>query len=236
MAKILMFGNQKGGVGKSQCTLMLASTLSQAPFNLKVVVVDIDDQKSISSCRTIDKKAYGITQPEPYPVLDYSISDLQNNITQLDQEYQIILIDAAGKLDAKADVTQQEISKSLMYVDYLFLPFVSGNHNLDSTFKYLRFVQQIQAARQLSNRKLASYGFVNMYRHRSRKNQFLIQDIESITVSEKLPFLKNYLFDYALFSDGDTYMSLYDAASNDTAHQNFVAWINEIAKVLGIIK
>ena len=141
MAKILMFGNQKGGVGKSQCTLMLASTLSQAPFDLKVVVVDIDDQKSIASCRTIDKTAYGSEQPEPYPVLDYSIADLQNNISQLDKDYHVILIDAAGKLDAKADVTQQEISKSLMYVDYLFLPFVSGNHNLDSTFKYLRFVQ-----------------------------------------------------------------------------------------------
>ena len=236
MARIIMFGNQKGGVGKSQCTLMLASALSQAPFNLKVAVVDIDDQKSIAACRTIDKNAYGSEKVEPYPILDYSINDLQTNISQLDQEYQIILIDAAGKLDAKADVTQQEISKSLMYADYLFLPFVSGNHNLDSTFKYLRFVQQIQAARQLSNRKLTAFGFVNMYRHRSRKNQYLIQDIESITVSEKLPFLKNYLFDYALFSDGDTYVSLYDASSTDTAHQNFVAWINEIGKVIGIIK
>ena len=236
MAKILMFGNQKGGVGKSQCTLMLASTLSQAPFDLKVVVVDIDDQKSIASCRTIDKTAYGSEQPEPYPVLDYSIADLQNNISQLDKDYHVILIDAAGKLDAKADVTQQEISKSLMYVDYLFLPFVSGNHNLDSTFKYLRFVQQIQSARQLSNRKLAAWGFVNMYRHRSRKNQFLIQDIESITDSEKLPFLKSYLFDYALFSDADTYLSLYDATNSDSAHQNYVAWTNEIGKVIGIIK
>ncbi len=236
MAKILMFGNQKGGVGKSQCTLILASTLAQAPFNLKVAIVDIDDQKSIMSCRTIDKTAYGNTQPEPYPVLDYSITDLQTHISQLDKEYQIILIDAAGKLDAKADVTQQEISKSLMYVDYLFLPFVSGNHNLDSTFKYLRFVQQIQAARQLSNRKLTAVGFVNMYRHRSRKNQFLIQDIESIAASEKLPFLKNYLFDYALFSDADTYLSLYEASNSDTAHQNYVAWINEIGKTIGIIK
>ena len=113
-----MFGNQKGGVGKSQCTLMLASTFSQAPFNLKVVVVDIDDQKSIASCRTIDKTSYGNEQPEPYPVLDYSIADLQNNISQLDKDYQIILIDAAGKLDAKADVTQQEISKSWDLVKY----------------------------------------------------------------------------------------------------------------------
>ncbi len=236
MAKILMFGNQKGGVGKSQCTVMLATALSQAPFNLKVVVVDIDDQKSIASCRTIDKTAYGSEQAEPYPILDYSIADLQTHISELDKTYQVILIDAAGKLDAKAEVTQQEISKSLMYVDYLFLPFVSGNHNLDATFKYLRFVQQIQAARQLSNRQLAAFGFVNMYRHRSRKNQFLVQDIESIGKSEKLPFLSQYLFDYALFSDADTYVSLYDASNSDTAHQNFVAWLNEIAKAIGIIK
>jgi cellulose biosynthesis protein BcsQ len=236
MAKILMFGNQKGGVGKSQCSLVLASALSQKPFNLRIALVDIDDQKSIVSCRAIDKRAYGAEVVAPYPVIDYGIADLQKHISTLDQDYQILLIDAAGKLDAKADVNQQEISKSLMYVDYLFLPFVAGNHNLDASFKYLRFVQQIQAARTLSNRQLTATGFVNMFRSRSRKNQFLLEDIANIANTENLVFMKTYLNDYALFSDADTMTSLYEPLSNDPARQNFVAWVNEICRIIGIAK
>jgi cellulose biosynthesis protein BcsQ len=236
MSKILMFGNQKGGVGKSQCGIMLATALSQPPFNLRVALVDIDDQKSVVACRGIDRRSYPPEIAEPYTILDYSIADLQKNIGELDQNYQIVLIDAAGKLDAKADVTQQEISKSLMYVDYLFLPFVSGNHNLDATHKYLKFVQQIQAARTLSHRQLTMTGFVNLFRSRSKKNQYLLEDIQSIVSTEGVPFMKNYLNDYALFSDADTYTSLYEPTSNDSSKQNFAAWVNEICKILGILK
>ncbi len=236
MSKILMFGNQKGGVGKSQCGIMLATALSQPPFSLRVALVDIDDQKSVVACRGIDRRSYPTETVEPYAILDYSIADLQKNIGELDQQYQVVLIDAAGKLDAKADVTQQEISKSLMYVDYLFLPFVSGNHNLDATHKYLKFVQQIQSARTLSQRQLTMTGFVNMFRSRSKKNQYLLEDIESIVSTEGVPFMKNYLNDYALFSDADTYTSLYESSSNESAKQNFAAWVNEICRILGILK
>lgn len=235
MAKILMFGNQKGGVGKSQCSVMVATALSQAPFGLKVAMVDIDEQKSVVSARKMDKQSYADAVP-PFDVFDFTVEEMQANIAQLDASYQIVVIDAAGKLDARADVTQQEISKSLMYVDHLFLPFVAGNYNLDSTLRYLQFVLQLQKARVLSNRKLSATGFVNMYRSRSKKNQFLLQDIEALTQSAQLPFLQNYLNDYALFSDADTYSSLFDGGSSDPAKQNFAAWLAEFARVAGIIQ
>jgi cellulose biosynthesis protein BcsQ len=234
MAKIIMFGNQKGGVGKSQCTVMVASALSQPPFNLKVTIVDVDEQKSIVSARNLDKRAY--TEGPPYEVLDLSVEEMQGQIADLDTKNHIVLIDAAGKLDAKADVNQQEISKSLMYVDYLFLPFVAGNYNLDATLRYLQFVLQLQKARILSNRKLTATGFVNMYKSRSKKNQFLLQDVDSLKQSANLPFMTNYLNDYAAFSDADTYTSIYDPLSNDPSKANFALWMQELAKVIQVVK
>lgn len=235
MAKIIMFGNQKGGVGKSQCSVMTATALSHPPFNLKVALIDVDEQKSVVSARRIDQKAYG-DAPPPYSVLDYTVEEMQEHIGQLDQEFHVILIDAAGKLDARADVTQQEISKSLMYVDYLFLPFVAGNYNLDSTLRYLQFVLQLQKARILSNRQLTATGFVNMYRSRSRKNQFLLEDIESLKQTTQVGFMSSYLHDYAGFSDADTYTSLFDPLSNDAARSNFSAWLSEFGRIIGLIK
>jgi cellulose biosynthesis protein BcsQ len=235
MSKIIMFGNQKGGVGKSQCSVMVASALSLPPFNLKVALVDVDDQKSVVSARNLDIRAYN-DAPTPFDVFDYSVDIMQEKISELDAKYHIVLIDAAGKLDSKIDVTQQEISKSLMYVDYLFLPFVAGNYNLDATLRYLNFVLQLQKARILSNRKLTTSGFVNMYKSRSKKNQFLIQDIDALKSSANLPFMQNFLNDYAAFSDADTFTSLFDPQSNDAAKSNFAPWLNEFAKIIGVIK
>ena len=241
MAKILMFGNQKGGVGKSQCSVIVATALSRPPFNLKVAIVDIDEQKSIVYARKMDALSYGTEgggeATAPFDVFDFDIETLQNQIADLDKKYQVLLIDAAGKLDAKADVTQQEVTKSLMYIDFLFLPFVAGNYNLDSTLRYLQFILQLQKARVLSNRQLTAVGFVNMYRSRSRKTQFLLQDIEALGQSAQLPFMKNYLNDYALFSDADTFSSLYEPnTTNDPAKQNFQSWFLEFCKTIKIIE
>ena len=37
MAKFIVFGNQKGGIGKTTLTILTATGLSQAPFNKKIL-------------------------------------------------------------------------------------------------------------------------------------------------------------------------------------------------------
>ena len=227
-----MFGNQKGGVGKSQCSIMTATALSQAPFNLKTTIIDIDDQKSIVYARDFDKRSYPPDAVEPFKIVDFSIKDLQANIAALDKENQVLIIDAAGRLDTRADVTQQEITKSLMYVDYLFIPFVAGNHVLTATYNYLQFVQQVQTARALSQRQMKVVGFVNMYRSRTKVNQFLLQDIEALTASNKLYLMKNYLNDYTLFKEADSITTIYDTSGSEAAKQNFSEWLNELIQII----
>lgn len=229
MAKILMFGNQKGGIGKTATTVMTATAFSQAPFNLKTVVIDLDNQKSVMRSRKFDLRAYQTTEV-PFDVLSYSISELQENIQRLDKEYQLILIDVAGKLDNTQPIETQEVTKALMYVDYLFIPFVAGNYNLESTLDYFNFIKQVQKIRALQQRNLTVYGFVNMHRARSRANAFLNEDIETLKRSERLTMLNTSLNDYSIFREADTITSLYDSNSNDTAKQNFAQFMNEILK------
>jgi cellulose biosynthesis protein BcsQ len=232
MAKIIMFGNQKGGVGKTLVSVMTATALGQAPFNLKVAVVDLDDQKSVTYARDIDLQSYPEGTPTPFTVLSYKVADLQKDITKLDSAYDLILIDVAGKLDISVDVTQQEITKSLMYVDILFIPFIAGSYVFTATYNYLSYIEQVQTARALQSRKLNVYGFVNMYRSRTRANQMLLQHIEALTSGNHLQMMQTYLGDYALFKDSDTVSTVYDHNSNDTATQNFVEWLNELVQII----
>jgi cellulose biosynthesis protein BcsQ len=227
MAKIIMFGNQKGGVGKTQVSIMTATALSQKPFNLKTCVVDIDNQKSVIRARNFDLRAYQ-SESTPFEVFNFTIADLQRNIATLDKEFQLIIIDAAGKLDTTQPIEIQEISKALMYVDNLFIPFVAGNYNLESTLDYFRFIKTVQMQRAVQPRPLNAFGFVNMHRSRSRANAFLNEDLATLQTTESLALMKTALNDYALFREADTMTSLYDPLSNDSAKLNFSTWLNEL--------
>lgn len=231
MAKIIMFGNQKGGIGKTAVTVMSATALSQAPFNLKTCIIDLDNQKSVVRLRKFDLQAYE-TDKTPYDVFNYSITDLQANIAVLDKDYDLIFLDVAGKMDNSQPIEIQEITKALLYIDCLFIPFVGGNFNLESTLDYFQFIKRVQTIRAIQSRNLKVFGFVNMYRHRTKANTFLSEDIESLQAVEQIAMMKSSLNDYALFRESDTITSLYDANSTESAKHNFTAWCNEFITMI----
>jgi cellulose biosynthesis protein BcsQ len=229
MARIIFINAMKGGVGKSQTTVMAACGLASPPFNLRTCVLDIDEQASIAELREIDKSVYDGAKP-PFDVIQLDMVGLQKQIADIDKRYQVVFIDARGHLDFKADALQQEISRCMMYADYIFIPFVSGNFNFSANYTYLNFAKQAQSARQLTNRPLNIVAFVNMYRSRSRASQNLLDELHERR--EELAVMENSLSDYAAFREADTYTSLYDPESNDSAKQNFSNWLNEFINII----
>ena len=231
MAKIILFGNQKGGVGKSTLTMLTATALSQPPFNLDVCVLDADDQRSLYDLRQTDM-GYNNEQTPPYEIRPATLNDIHKDIRELDRRFHVVFIDVAGKLDLNIAADKQEIIPYLSYVDLLFMPFVAGNFNVEASAKYLKTVLHVQLSRQLSARPLKVFGLVNMYRERSRVNSFLLDDIQNLRSVVDIQFMETHLRDYALFKESDTLKSLYTENSNDAAKANFRLWIDELANLL----
>ena len=221
MAKIISFANQKGGTGKTQCTVLTASALSRSK---KTLVLDMDDQQSITIARqfdTPDKNSFDI-EPVTINTLYGVLKDHYGN-------YDFIFIDLPGKLDINKPAKDQTISQALMYIDYLFIPFVAGNYNLESTLSFINVVQQIQAVK---DEPTIIHGFINMYRSRSRLNDYLIEDIKVISNKTNIPFLKAPLKNYTLYAETDTVTSIYDTKSKEPAKVNFKKWFNEVKKII----
>jgi chromosome partitioning protein len=231
MAKIIMIGNQKGGIGKTAVTVLLSTVLSKEPYNFKTCVIDLDKQKSITKTRKFDILAYE-TDTAPFDVLPYSINDLKANIAQLDKEYSLIFIDVAGHLDNSQPIEVQEVTKALAYVDCLFVPFVSGGYNLDSTLEYYEFIKQVQSLRALQPRQLKVFGFINMYRQRTKANQILNDEIHELSKAENLQMMKNALNDYAAYRDSDTMTSIFESANSEGVKQNFTGFLNEFLNTI----
>lgn len=232
MAKIISFGNQKGGVGKSTITLLCANALSAEPFNDSVFVIDADKQRSLVKKRTSDLQ--GFDGRTPYPIQQMTFADFSSDqgIYKVDREYDYVFVDVAGRLDENLPVDQQEITKFLQYVDYLFIPFVPGNFGMESTTDYLKIALKTRAKRMKGSRPLNIIGFVNMFEERTLDDRFLMEEIDELKAYVNIPFMKANLRRYALFRATDTLTPYYEEKSRDKAAENFTNWFKEFLKIV----
>lgn len=99
MNKIILFGNVKGGVGKTTLCATFANYLRMDGKN--VVVVDADLQQSLAFHRQDDLKEYEGT-PVPYHVVQFKASS-QEEAKKLMEQYKTfdgyVLIDCPGNLN-----------------------------------------------------------------------------------------------------------------------------------------
>ena len=112
------------------------------------------------------------------------------------------------------------------------MPFVAGGYNLDSTLEYYEFIKQVQTLRAVQPRQLKVFGFVNMYRQRTKANSILNDEIQALTAKENLKMMQSSLNDYAAFKESDSITSLYDASHTEGAKANFTAWIDEFLNTI----
>lgn len=131
----IVFGNQKGGVGKSTLCIMLANYLALVKKK-QVLIIDMDFQKSISEQRKFDlSKNPALAETKPYEVLVMDTEDYPKYAEQLKQLNDYILIDLPGRLD---DETLIPILKE---AHYIVCPFAYEIKTVLSTLNFSKFVK-----------------------------------------------------------------------------------------------
>lgn len=236
MAKIILFGNQKGGIGKSTLSILTANALADETFDYKVLVIDNDAQRSIISIREYDQE---IVEEEnndfefTYDVKALTYSQIREKIVDFDKEYDFIFIDTPGRIDLEQDIKQQEITKLLSFADYVFVPFKGGALNLDSTLRYAKLLLDIQELRKNTSRPLSLYGLVNFYRKNAITIQELNDEIEYLESNTNIQFMKAKIKQYALYERLNTYESLYKKGrTSNKAKQSFSTWFEEFLRIV----
>ena len=231
MAKIILFGNQKGGIGKSTLSILTANALADEAFDYKVLAIDNDTQRSIISIREYDQE---IVEEEnndfefTYDVKALTYNQIRDKIVDFDKEYDFIFIDTPGRIDLEQEIKQQEITKLLSFADYVFVPFKGGALNLDSTLRYAKLLLDIQELRKNTSRPLSLYGLVNFYRKNAITIQELNDEIEYLESNTNIQFMKAKIKQYALYERLNTYESLYKKGrTSNKAKQSFSTWFEE---------
>ena len=223
MSKVIVYGNRKGGVGKSTLTMMTATALSQAPFNAKVLVIDADDQQSLMKFRNEDISE-DLDATPTYTIISClnDINKLYEIIQRARGSYDYVFVDVAGRLD-------EFTKKVLFYVDVLMVPFQAGNFSLESTFDYIQFALKVSQKREGAGMPpVRIIGFVNMFIKGRNRYRDAREDLEAF--GQYVQVLEHNLGFYSAFMDADTLRTMYSETSKETAKENFRNWMKELIK------
>jgi cellulose biosynthesis protein BcsQ len=151
--KFVAISNQKGGVGKSAFTVLLAGYFHYVKAK-NVLVVDCDyPQFSIHSLRErdkqtvakndgykqmivsqfsrLEKKAYPVVTAGPEEARDVADSFLETSETPVD----VVFFDLPGTVNAKG------IFKSIINMDYIFTPIMTDRMAMQSSMSFVSTVQ-----------------------------------------------------------------------------------------------
>jgi chromosome partitioning protein len=109
----IVFGNQKGGSGKSTLCIMLANHLALNEQK-SVLVLDLDMQGTIEDKRTKDRY---VNDEFPYEVVKMNISEYPSVSEQLKMANTYVLIDLPGNLE------NPDLKHVLKEADYIVCPF-----------------------------------------------------------------------------------------------------------------
>jgi chromosome partitioning protein len=137
MNKIIVFANQKGGVGKSTICTLFANYLCWKKEN--VCIIDTDLQQTVAQMRKSDLDFYGSEAPysiQAFPVADIeTMGKLMENAKKFDG---VVLIDAPGNLN------QDGLIPLLSKADFVVCPFRYDKATTSSTITFVKAFRRIE--------------------------------------------------------------------------------------------
>jgi hypothetical protein len=139
MSTIISFANQKGGVGKTTLCTTFANYLAKKVERL--LVLDCDNQSSISEKRQSDKQKYS-TATFRYNVQRFDIAD-SNKAAALMQ--QVKAVDGVILIDTPGHLSQQGLLPLFIHSDIIVCPYFYDAASLQSTVTFLKFVNVLKS-------------------------------------------------------------------------------------------
>ena len=180
---LVAIASQKGGVGKSVFTVLLASVLHYRK-GMRVAVVDCDSpQHSIALMRERDMEGvmknddlkvnlyrqYERIRKPAYPVIksdpEKAMEDLRRYMDEKGETFDIVLFDLPGTLCSEGVV------HTVSAMDYIFVPLKADNIVMQSSLQFAKVLEEELIAKGNCNLKGIRL-FWNMVDRRGRKDLY----------------------------------------------------------------
>ena len=161
MAKIVGFINQKGGVGKSFTTKVVANALCRAKYCKKIVVIECDEQGTIVAGRTLDMAMLQQKNKDAVFTYDVATCAAESLLGVVAGETPMRVLTASGHETRKLDVSaydyvfidmpgrgqNRDILTLLASIDYAVVVTLGDTSETMSTMDFFSVIQRAQLLR-----------------------------------------------------------------------------------------
>lgn len=136
----IVFGNQKGGVGKTSLSILFANYL--VALGKKVLLIEMDIQQSATSTRKRELESMGENaKTKPYEILFSKLSDYPKIAEKLKNANVHIVIDLPGKMD------DPHLLPILKNADLIVCPFDYDIRSFTSTATFASVIKKIDSSK-----------------------------------------------------------------------------------------
>ena len=224
MGKVVVFGHQKGGCGKTTLAITLACGLKEQGFS--VLTVDADPQGSVMSwaVRVDEDSENSLPDTEKHDnvLIDQALKRARDR-------YDVTIVDLGSNLGFGGDTIQKMLLKSLREADYVFIPVGPSPIDVDASEAFVDVLRDIWERRG-ENVPAASF-VINGVRKGTtlgREIADVIKDVYEMPVFDtKIDSREAYR---TAFMNGS---SVFKSKQNDVI-ENATAFVNEAKRVIGL--
>ena len=247
---LVAVASQKGGVGKSVFTVLLASVLHYHK-GLRVAVVDCDSpQHSIALMRErdienvmknddlkvglyrqherIQKPAYPVIKSDP----EKAVEDLRRYTVEKGEAFDVVLFDLPGTLRSEGVVY------TVAAMDYIFVPLKADNIVMQSSLQFAKALEEELIAKGNCNLKGIRL-FWNMVDRRGRKDLYearnrVIHRMGLRLLSSRVPNTLRYTREADPVRKGVFRSTLFPPDSRQEKDSGLPELVEEICRAIGL--
>ncbi len=212
---IVMFGHEKGGVGKSTLAITFAAHVAKAGNN--VVLVDADESHNTSRWGEL-RTSNGLETD--FTIVNQSV-DPTTNILKLSKSYKVVVVDVgAGDYNRLIDMSR--------IVDLWIAPTATGQKDADSN---VNIIEHFEGANHKHKKGKIPLAFVFNKAPSVSNSTEAPQAIEALReYAPEITVLGSYLCDRKVFRDADRQgKTIFEmpAAQRARAEAEFIRFANE---------
>lgn len=233
---IIAITSSKGGAGKTTLTTIAAASIFAGTMD-KVVMVDLDPQRSLTAKRNkdtrdltdihtrsslyqtmhrnIERKSIPFAQVETIDLFS-DFGDIKDKLLALEKIHDIVFVDFPGSLNLHANTL-----RLLRLLDYIFVPFYVDENSFDSTFPFAKSLDTMAKEGKIKARTMA---FFNRYHDESGKNGPEFVAIGEFLQKQGLNLMENHVYESI---DVERYHSVIPPRKS-AFRKNIHHWVEEI--------
>ncbi len=218
-SKFVVFGNQKGGVGKSTLVELFAICMSR---DLEVLVTDLDRQGSL---RSLNENSDTLNFDYIWFEDKNKLQSIENHLKEAEGKYDLIIMDTPGKLDDDKPLNEQEIMRYVAYADFLVIPIEPTLFSLSGSIDFIKETLQFTAKYNPDLKLLITLNKAKPRQLLSREMAEALSDMQK--EDNRIHFMETQVRQYNAFADIDMKSNYYNINGN-AAQMNISAWAKEL--------